>query len=335
MRLAICLACAVGLVLPTNSALAAGGQVGGEVPPIYATGARVVDLRNTSGYLARYTTIPTTSLFSTTGNRGSCTFTADTNGTTYDGQRYTVGQTVHSSRWIFVEGEILSYGDYYSFSPVVSRGPLRNAFRTFLVYCDSQAHFTSYLLVYASDSMINPRTRITSRYNGLQLEAPLVWRNPVMDKWGGLITRYPSWLAIGSPAWRSQTSNVQSWRGWRLYLHLVPVSLDFHVVFTPDPAEPSTPFDGFVSCIPRNGSATAAAGVLPAFPQLPDLATPGVNGPCMWTPPGPGSVAITARITYRVQFWASGYTEQLADYVWSGPTAVFPTGELSSVNING
>lgn len=193
-----------------------------------------------------------------------CALTADTNGThTYDGQRYTVGQTVHSSRWIFVEGEILSYGDYYSFSPVVSRGPLRNAFRTFLVYCDSQAHFTSYLLVYASDSMINPRTRITSLYNGLQLEAPLVWRNPVVDKWGGLITRYPSWLAIGSPAWRSQTSNVQSWHGWRLYLHLVPVSLDFHVVFTPDPDEPSTPFDGFVSCIPRNGSATTAAGVLP------------------------------------------------------------------------
>ena len=335
MRVRSALAVVIIMVVLVPATALAAGEQNGVNPPIFAGGTRVVDLRNTSGYLARYTTIPTTSLFATTGNRGSCTFTASTDGTTYDGQHYTVGQTVHSTRWIFVEGEILSYGDYWSYSPQVSRGALVNAFRTFLVYCDSQDHFKSYLLVYASDPMINPRTRITTLYNGLQLEAPQVWRNPVVDKWGGLITRYPSWLAIADFAWRSQTSNVVSWRGWRLYLHVVPVSLDFHVVFTPDPAEPSAPFDGFVSCIARNGPANSAAGVLPAFPQLPDLATPGVNGACMWTPPGPGNVAITARITYRVQFWASGYTEQLADYVWSGPTAVFPTGELSSVNING
>ena len=67
---------------------------------------------------------------------------------------------------------------------------------------------------------------------------------------------------------------------------------------------------------------------------MPDLTQPGVNWFCMWTPPGPGSVTIEARITYRVTFWASGYTEQLADYVWSSPPVTYPTGELSSVNTN-
>ena len=52
----------------------------------------------------------------------------------------------------------------------------------------------------------------------------------------------------------------------------------------------------------------------------------------MWTPPGPGSVTVQARITYRVTFWANGFTEALPDYVWTSAEATFPTGELSAVN---
>ena len=203
--------CAVSL---QPAPVAAGGDQG---PPgdIFVTGSRVVDLRNTSGYLARYTTIPTTSYFAKTGGLGQpCTFQADSNGVTSDGQHYTIGQTVTSTRWIFEESDIVSFGDYWTFDPQVYHGPLKDAYRTFMVFCDNRNEFMRYALVYAPDSMINPHTRLTDLYNGLQLEQPTVWRNPVVDRWGGLITRYPAWLAINDGAWRPQPSNSQRWRGW-------------------------------------------------------------------------------------------------------------------------
>jgi hypothetical protein len=305
-------------------------------PPIFVSGSRVVDLRDTSGHLARYTTIPSTSFFATTGGlERQCSFTADADGVASDGQSFTVGQEVFSTGWLFVESDIISFGDYWTFDPQVNRGPLENAYRSFMVFCDSLDHFIGYAIVYPSDPMINPHTQLTTLYNGLQLEQPQVWRNPVVDRWGGLITRYPAWLAINASAWRTQPSNPVSWRGWLMYLYSTPVALDFHVEFTPDPASPSTAFDGFVPCIDRDAAAVAGGGAFPAFPELPELTKPGVNGPCMWTAPGPGSVTIQARITYKVTFWVSGYTEHLPDYEWSSPPATFRTGELSSVNTNG
>lgn len=326
---------AVFVALAPSSA-AANGTGSDPTDPIFVSGTRVVDLRNTSGYLARYTTIPSTSYFATTGGLDQpCSFTADSEGVTSDRQHYTVGQVVYSTRWIFTESDIISFGDYWSFDPQVNRGPLENAYRTFMVFCDSDEHFLRYAIVDPTDPMINPHTQLTRLYNGLQLEQPRVWRNPVVERWGGLITRYPAWLAIYASAWRPQPSNSVSWRGWLMYLYTTPVALDFHLEFTPDPAWPSTAFNGFVPCVDRDAAAAAGGGAFPAVPELPELSKPGVNGPCMWTPPGPGSVTIQARITYRVTFWVSGYTEQLPDYVWTSPPATYRTGELSSVNTNG
>ena len=334
MRRPALLTAALIALLPASAG--ADGTGSDPADPIFVTGTRVVDLRNTSGYLARYTTIPSTSYFATTGGLGEpCSFTADSDGVTSDGQQYSLGQNVYSTQWLFVESDIISFGDYWSFDPQVNRGPLEDAYRTFMVFCDNRDQFMGYAIVYSTDPMINPHTQLTNLYNGLQLEQPTVWRNPVVDRWGGLITRYPAWLAINDSAWRPQPSNPESWRGWLMYLYTTPVALGFHVVFTPDPARPSTAFDGYVPCVERDAAAAAGGGAFPAIPVLPDLTKPGVNSRCMWTPPGPGSVTIEARITYRVTFWVSGYTEQLADYVWSSPPATYPTGELSSVNTNG
>jgi hypothetical protein len=52
----------------------------------------------------------------------------------------------------------------------------------------------------------------------------------------------------------------------------------------------------------------------------------------MWTPPGPGTVTITARITYSITFWASGYTEPDDDYTWESQPTTYTTGELIAVN---
>lgn len=331
-RLLLIAALASAICVPTASA----GGFGSDPAPIYVPGARSVDIRNTTGGLARYTTIPSTSLFATTGGSGqACSFVAGGPGVASDGQQFTGGQTVRSNRWIFVETTIASFGEEAVVNPNTSRGALSTAFRQFMVFCDSSAHLISYLLVYPHDSMIDPHSRLTRLYNGLQLTQPTVFRNPVVDRWGGLVTRYPAWLAINPGAWRPHQSNSQSWRGWLLYLYVTPRALDFHVVFTPDPAEPSPAFDGIVPCVAAGVTPSSDANALPAFPTLPDHATPGVNGDCMWTPPGPGSVTIQARITYRVLFWANGFTERLPDYVWTSAAVQFPTGELSSVNTNG
>ncbi|MEI8238666.1 MAG: hypothetical protein WCI22_04540, partial [Actinomycetota bacterium] len=171
-------------------------------------------------------------------------------------------------------------------------------------------------------------------YNQLQLERPVVYRNPVVDRWGGLVTRYSAWLAIRPSAWRAQRSNPSYWRGWTMYLVAAPTSLTFSVRFTPDPTRPSPAFSGLVSCIPAGAPARSSSSALPPLPVLAAQSTPGVNGLCRWTPPGPGSVTIQAIIRYRVTFWANGYTEPERDYFWSSAPTTYRVGELSAVNTN-
>jgi hypothetical protein len=286
-------------------------------------GSRSVDVRNTDGSISRYTTIPSTSLFTTYGGRGApCTFARGS-------------QLVRSYRWIFVEGLPAAVGEPNPTDPTVNRGPLAGAVRWFTVFCDSLDHAVGLVAVPSRDPMLDPRTRLVSLYNGLQLVRPTVFRNPVVDRWGGLITRYQAWLAIQPPAWKAQRSNAATWRGWTMYLLTRPAALEFQVDFTPSASRPSPAFHGVVACVPMNTTPVASGTALPAMPVLPIQSSPGVNGACRWTPPGPGSVTVQARLVLHVTFWANGYTETLADYVWTGAPATFRTGELAAVNTNG
>lgn len=339
MRRALMVACALSLTMVaaplSDPARAAGGVVEPTVP-VLVPGARVVDVRNSTGGLSRYTSIPTTSVFSTHGGRNAwCTFTATGTGVTSAGQPYVAGQQVRSQRWIFIEGLPEVIGEPGEYDGGSNRGPLADAVRWFTVFCDSVYHALAVIAVTSRDPMLDPRTQVANLYNNLQLERPVVFRNPVVDRWGGLITRYPAWLAVGPSAWRNQQSNGAVWRGWTMYLLARPVSLDFAVVFTPDRARPSPAFSGTVQCVSAGSTPAAGRWSLPAMPALPAQSEPGVNGRCMWTPPGPGSVSVQARITYRVTFWANGYNEALRDYVWTSAPAVYRTGELAAVNTNG
>lgn len=335
VALAVVASLALAVVPGVNGARAAGGVVEPTVP-VLVPGARVVDVRNSTGGLSRYTSIPTTSVFSTHGGRNAwCTFTATGSGVTSAGQRYVAGQQVRSQHWMFIEGLPEVIGEPSESDPGSSRGPLADAVRWFTVFCDSVYHAVAVIAVTSRDPMLDPRTQVSNLYNNLQLERPVVFRNPVVDRWGGLITRYPAWLAVGPSAWRTQRSNAATWRGWTMYLLARPVSLDFTLVFTPDRARPSAPFSGTVPCVPAGTVPVAGRWSLPAMPALPAQSAPGVNGRCTWTPPGPGSVSLQARIAYRVTFWANGYSEALRDYVWSSAPAVYRTGELAAVNTNG
>jgi len=320
------------LGVTTSYATGVGDQ---PTTPIKVGGSRVVDARNETGGLSRLYLIPGNSAFATHGGSGKpCSFVATSDGTTSDHQQFVRGQTVVSGHWIFQEGTQLSRGEADPNKPFVTNGPLSKAVRSFFIFCDTLNHSIGFIQVGPGDPLLDPHARLTQLYNALQLERPVIYRNPVVDKWGGLITRYPAWLAIQPSAWRAQTSNVVRYRGWQLALQTQPVTLQFQVHFTPDPTQPSPAFNGIVDCV-GSGGATADSVAFPAVPALPEQTAPGVNGPCMWTPPGPGTVTIEARITYHVTFWVTGYTEALPDYVWTSAPVTYTTGELSAVNTNG
>ena len=336
MRVTRSLIGAALLVAAMPVAARAGGN--DTVPPVLVDGARVVDIADAEGGISRYTTIPWNSEFRTHGGRSArCVFTSQFGGTTSDGQLYEPGQRVESDRWMFIEGTLPSFGEPDPEVPLVERGPLADAVRHFAVFCDSVYHFLGTIDVTSRDPMLDPRQRVWELYNGLHLERAVLWPDPVIERWGGLVTRFPTWLAIRPPAWRSQWSNTVTWRGWTMVLVARPVALDHVVSFRPAAGRPAASFDGVVPCVGDGAEVEAVVGS-PAFPSvadLPDLAEPGVGGDCVWTPPGPGTVTIEPRITYSVTFWANGYTETLPDYVWSGVPVMLRTGDLTAVNTPG
>ena len=56
------------------------------------------------------------------------------------------------------------------------------------------------------------------------------------------------------------------------------------------------------------------------------------EAPCVWIPPEPGELTVTARITYSVVFTVSGFADVLAPYVWSSNPLTVRVDELSVVN---
>lgn len=319
---------------PADAALGTGNG-----DPIAVSGPRSVAYYNETGGLRTTTSIPNGSAMKTLGGRGStCEFIASVPGITSDRQPYVAGQTVSSTRWVFSED--IRIPNYESPGPtvqvIVGAGPLGATKRLFSVSCDTSAHFIQLLWVSAYDPFFDPRPTARDLVNNLQLVPPTIFQNPVVELWGGLITRYPTWLGIAPGAWQPQRSPVRYLRGWTIYLYTQPRTLEFDVNFVPNPEKPSPAFRGIVQCVADGATASFAADAnsFPVMPQLPEQAEPGVNGACTWTPPGPGTVTIQARITNTVTLWVSGYTEPMPDYTWLGPPATFRVGELSAVNTN-
>lgn len=309
-------------------------------PPVALQGARSVSIRDTNGGLQRYTAIPSNSVFVTyrSGPADTCSFTASSDDFLLSsGERVPQG-TVVTSNYLFVESIAVPFDLAPAILPndalgLPSNGPISSGTRTFSVFCDRTYYHVNFIAIISvpfTDTLFDPRSQVDRLYQNLRLQRPTVFTNPVVDTYGGLITRYPAWLAIRPDAWRTQQTTPLGYRGLTLLLIAQPRRLDFVVTFTPNPAKPSPPFRGIISCIPS--VAATANQSLPAFPTLADQAEPGPNGPCQWTPPGPGTVTITAQITYAITFWASGYTESEPDYTWTSNPTTYLTGDLTAVN---
>lgn len=310
-------------------------------PPAVLEGARSVSVRDANGGIQRLTTIPQASAFARYGGgaAATCSFTTDRDDFVLsDGRRVPRGTRV-TSHYVFVEGAAVGF----DLPPTVlpddvlgrtSKGPLASGTRTFTVHCDRAFYEVNRITlvdVPITDPVFGVRAQRTRLRNDLQLIRPVVFENPVVDTVGGLVTRYPTWLAIRPDAWRTQRGEPVVHRGATLLLIARPRELSFDLRFVPDPERPSPAFTGTVTCVPEVAP-TGDAAALPALPVLPEQTEPGVNGPCTWTPPGPGEVTITARITYEVTFWVSGFTEPDADYTWTSRPVTYDTGDLIAVN---
>lgn len=328
----------VSAVLLEAAPVLAGDGKADPLQPIYVSAnSNTVAYYNETGGMRSTTSIPGGSVF-TPRPGDPCSFVATAAGVTLDGTPFVPGQTVTSTRYLWVEFDQLPTTEAPGpTGPItMSLGPVSQARRLFGRFCEAPhgAAFLGSTWVTTADPFLDPRPTARTLLTNLQLVQPAVYTNPVVDRWGGLVTRYPAWLAVQPEAWQQQRSSVAYHRGWTIYLHTTPAQMEFEVTFTPDPAKPSAPFHGFVSCVAAPADAPGGAVAFPPPPSLPQQTEPGVNGPCMWTPPGPGTVTIQARITYQVTMWVNGYTEAMPDYTWTSPPASFTTLELIAVNTN-
>ena len=309
-------------------------------PPAVLAGSRSVTTRNNSGGIQRLTTIPVASAFASYGGgrAATCSFTADRDDFELsNGDRVPNGTRV-TSNYLFVEGAVIPIDLPLATLPDVlnlaTNGPLENATRTFTVFCDRAYYDVNQLgliTVPMLDPLLDPHLDLQNLRNSLQLDQPSVYTNPIVTTFGGLVTRYPAWLAIQPDSWRNQRSPARVYRGTTLLLIAEPRELTFTIDFVPNPDKPSPAAHLTVSCVP-DLAPIGDDDALPAFPALPEQAAPGINGPCMWTPPGPGTVTITAHTTYTITFWAGGYTEPDDDYIRDSLPMTYITGELNAVN---
>ncbi len=336
-RAALAISACLSMLWAPQASAGGAGKDGDAPPPVVTSGGRRVDVRNERGGLSSYWSIPSGSTFKRPGADGTkyCSFVARLAGETSDGQPYERGDVIRSVRWIFAEGAPPSNEDVDPVAPV-SAGPLSAVTRTFTIFCDEYdaLHSIGIVRVPAHDPMFDPLDHLDELYAGLQLVRPTVFTNPVVDTWGGLVTRYPAWLAIAPDAWRLQWSSTAWYMGWELRLSAEPSRLEFFVDFVPNQDKPSPEFHGVVGCIEPGTSPATSDAALPAMPTLPDQAEPNHTEACVWTPPGPGSVTIQARISYTVTLWAGSYTEPVDDYVWTSEPVTFATGDLTAVNVD-
>lgn len=331
-----CLRAVVVLVLLGVPASVSAGVGGDETDDdiVTSSGRSSVTYYDHLGGLHSTTTIADGSLMSRGGAGDRCQFVAAVAGITADGTAFQAGDTVQSSRWVFSEEVSIPSGEAPGPASIVTdlSGPVPR--RLLTVSCDSSQHYLDTLWVSMTDPFWDPRPTARELRNHLRVVDPVVFTNPVVHEWGGLVTRFPAWLAIHPAAWAPQRSPEATYRGWTIHLFTEPRTLDFRVVFNPEAGREVPASDVTVECVAEHHMATADASAFPALPELPELTAPGVNGPCMWTPPGPGTVTIEARITYDVTLWVNGYHEAQPRYTWTGLPVAFATGELAVVNTN-
>jgi hypothetical protein len=351
VRLIIAAALTVASLLGPVPALAVPGASPNPDPPPQP-GPITVQYRDVSGGLSSTTSIPVGSAFRSAGGSDGapCTFMylgVDPDG---DGPLQAVYEPRQSQRWSFREttdqvlemtddewATLTEMGSSDVASTFAKYGAVDSAFRRFKVYCvgtNGSGEMTNPMvgttLVSIRDPFWDPYSRIETLWTGLQLDRPIALTVPDSELFGGLPVNMPATLQIDATPWRTYVSAPSTYRGWTSRLVLSPKLLEFALSFDPDDG---TPVSLTVDCL--DGSTDQPdVSAIPARPNdVPDFAEPGqYEAPCVWIPPEPGELTVTAHITYQVVFTVSGFADVLAPYVWSSNPLAVRVDELSVVN---
>jgi hypothetical protein len=267
------------------------------------------------------------------------------------------GTVVDSGRpeWLYVAGLVAEIPGQIRPTTDWDVDRLRNALHglpdlasgtvTFTLLCDGpdqSAEFRRIVTVPVTDPILDPRSRLDELWNRTTLGRPVLWREPIVEEWGGLVTRSPAWLSLEPSSWQPVVSNVETWRMWTLRLVLVPKALTFTVAYMPaaDGRAVASPYRLAVPCITSAMPSDRGAAQVPPRPagfpafsaatgQRPEL------GSCAFVPDHRGSLTITPVITYETTFVANEYREVLPDFVREGDPITFRVGELHAVNTRG
>ena len=329
---------------PSSAVWAVPGPSPNPDPPPQP-GPITVQYRNGSGGLSSTTSIPVGSAFRSAGgsDRAPCTFMylgLDPDG---DGPLQPIYEPRESLQWMFREttaeewAAVAELGGTDVASVFATYGRVESAYRRFDVYCvgtqgsgTTTNSLVTSTLVSIRDVFWDPYARIGTLWTGLQLDRPVALTVPDSGLFGGLPVNMPATLQIDAPPWRTYVSAPSTYRGWTSRLVLSPDSLVFDLSFDPDDG-PATSIT--VDCLEGSADQPDAGAIPRRSSDVPDFAEPGqYDAPCVWIPPEPGELTVTARITYDVVFTVSGFADVLAPYVWSSSPLTVRVDELRVVN---
>jgi hypothetical protein len=223
-------------------------------------------------------------------------------------------------------------------------GPVDEAFRRFDVFCNG-THATGLTVNQFQQSILvsinDPFWGYASRRD--QLVALLPWptvtaaSQPDPATFGGLPVNMPAVFQMNAAPWGGFLSPAESYRGWTTQIVANATSMRFVLVFDPDTAGAETIT---VPCVSA-GADLPDTGWIPARdPSVPDFAEPGqFSAPCVWIPPEPGQLTVTAEVTYEVDSIVTGpagrrFREGLTGEVRPSASLSLRVDDLRIVNVN-
>ena len=198
-----------------------------------------------------------------------------------------------------------------------------DGFRVFQEFCDANAVRTFSVSIF--DPILDPRPRIIRIETGLQLPNFELMTVPDVAVWGGLVVNVHTAIGVRSDRWTPIESPTEDFLGWPLKVVAAPRVLSFNVGGRTLP------------CVDTATPPMAGSALFPPEPagfrdqKLDPPENPLPAQPCVFTPRAPGSVNVTATVTFTIQAFYGPTVINRPDFVRT-VTANLPVVELKVVN---
>ena len=180
----------------------------------------------------------------------------------------------------------------------------------FDLYCEHEYLVASSIQVAITDPALDPTPEIDriAAQLLLPIPAPQFTSLPDLKNWGGLVVNNPALFGVTPASWQPHTT-TGTWLGFPFQIVAIPQLLEFHVNNTPVPC-----VRGFVGADPNGPRFPAEpAGFRDTPLDPPDK--PLSPRQCVWTPREPGSVNVTATVTYSITATIAGGAIPRPDFI--------------------